>query len=111
MITLQGAFGWLVEVHKGRDRVMEDLQAFETAARNGGFIEMNESTNRGVLWLKKKALGTTRQAHQLMCIDSSTNNVTVFWINVLGEVNSKTFRGVPALQEWFDSSPQTIVQR
>jgi hypothetical protein len=90
---------------------MEGLQAFETAARNGGFIMMNESTNRGVLWLKKVALGTTTQAHQLMCIDSLTNSVTIFWINVLGEVNSKTFRGVPALQEWFDSTPQTILQR
>jgi hypothetical protein len=90
---------------------MEGLQAFETAARNGGFIEMSESANRGVLWLKKVALGTTTQAHQLMCIDSLANSVTIFWINVLGEVNSKTFRGVPALQEWFDSTPQTILQR
>jgi hypothetical protein len=90
---------------------MEELRAFEIAARNGGFIEMNESTNRGVLWLKKIELGTTPQAHQLMCIDSLTNNATIFWTNVLGEVNSKTFRGVPALQEWFDSTPQTILQR
>jgi len=88
---------------------MEGLQTFETAARNGGFIEMNESASRGVLWLKK-ALGTTTQADQLMCIDNLTNSVTIFWINVLGEVNSKTFRGVRALQEWFDSTPQTILQ-
>jgi hypothetical protein len=46
-----------------------------------------------------------------MCIDNLTNSVTIFWINVLGEVNSKTFRGVRALQEWFDSTPQTILQR
>jgi hypothetical protein len=90
---------------------MERLQAFQTAAHQGGFVEMNESADRGVLWLKKKAPKTTRETHQLMCIDSLANNVTVFWMTIPGEVNSKTFRGVPALQEWFELGPETIVQR
>jgi hypothetical protein len=90
---------------------MEKLQAFQTAAHQGGFVEMNESADRGVLWLKKTAPKTTRETHQLMCIDSLTNNVTVFWMTLPGEVNSKTFRGVPALQEWFGLGPETIVQR
>jgi hypothetical protein len=90
---------------------MERLQAFQTTAHQRGFVEMNESADRGVLWLKKKAPATTRETYQLMCIDSLTNNVTVFWMTIPGEVNSKTFRGVPALQEWFELGPETIVQR
>jgi hypothetical protein len=90
---------------------MESLQAFQTAAHQGGFVEMNQSADRGVLWLKKKAPATTRETHQLMCIDSLTNNVTVFWMTLPGEVSSKTFRGVPALQEWFELGPETSVQR
>jgi hypothetical protein len=46
-----------------------------------------------------------------MCIDSLTNSVTVYWMTVPGKVNSKTFRGVPALQEWFELRPETVVQR
>jgi hypothetical protein len=90
---------------------MEKLQAFQTAAHQGGFVEMNESADRDVLWLKKKGPDTARETHQLMCIDSLTNNVTVFWTILPGEVNSKTFRGVSALQEWFELGPETIGQR
>jgi hypothetical protein len=90
---------------------MEELQEFQTAAHQGGFVEMSQSADRGVLWLKKRAPETARETHQLMCIDSRTNNVTVFWTTLPGEVNSKSFRGVPALQEWFELGPETIVQR
>jgi hypothetical protein len=79
---------------------MEGLQAFRTVARASGFIEINEATNRDVLWLKKNPTATSRDSYQLMCIDGLTKNVTVFWMTAPGEVNSKTFRGVPALQEW-----------
>jgi hypothetical protein len=90
---------------------MERLQAFQTAARKGGFVEIDESADRGVLWLKKNAPDMTKETHQLMCIDSLRNNATVFWMTVLGKVNSKTFHGVPALQEWFELRPETIVQQ
>jgi hypothetical protein len=40
-----------------------------------------------------------------------TNSATVYWMSVPGRVNAKTFRGVPALQEWFDLRLETIVQR
>jgi hypothetical protein len=46
-----------------------------------------------------------------MCIDSLTNSVTVYWMSLPGKVNSKTFRGVPALQEWFELRPEVILQR
>ena len=89
---------------------MERLQAFQTAARKGCFVEMDELADRGVLWLKKNAPDTTKETHQLMCIDSLRNNATVFWMTDPGKVNSKTFHGVPALQEWFESTPETIVR-
>ena len=77
------------------------LQEFQAAAREGGFIEVNEAAEPGVSWLRRNSRPTTRDTHQLMCIDGRRNNVTVFWMTLPGEVNSKTFRGVPALQEWF----------
>jgi hypothetical protein len=90
---------------------MERLQEFQTAARKGGFVEVNESAEETVLWLRKSAPDTARETHQRMCIDSVTNSVTVYWMTVLGKVNSKTFRGIPALQEWFELRPETIAQR
>jgi len=94
-----------------KDVRMERLQAFQTAAREGGFVVMNESEQETVLWLRKSAPDTARETHQRMCIDSLTNSVTVYWMAVPGKVNSKTFRAVPALQEWFKLGPGTIVQR
>jgi hypothetical protein len=90
---------------------MERLQAFQTAARQGGFIAVNESAAGTVLWLRKNTPDTARETHQRMCIDSLTNSVTVYWMSVPGKLNSKTFRGVSALQEWFELRPETIMQR
>jgi hypothetical protein len=90
---------------------MERLQAFQTAAREGGFVVVTESEQGTVLWLKKSAPDSVREAHQRMCIDSLTNSATVYWMAVPGKVNSKTFRGVPALQEWFRLTPEIVVQR
>jgi hypothetical protein len=36
---------------------MHKLQAFQTAARRGGFVEVNESAEGTVLWLRKKNTG------------------------------------------------------
>jgi hypothetical protein len=52
-----------------------------------------------------------RDTHQRMCIDTMTSSVTVYWVEVPGKLNSKTFRDVPALQEWFQLEPQPIEQR
>jgi hypothetical protein len=90
---------------------MESLQAFQTAARESGFVEVNEFAEETVLWLRRKAPDTARETHQRMCIDSLTNSATVYWMDVPGKVNSKTFRGVPALQEWFELRTETIMKR
>jgi hypothetical protein len=90
---------------------MESLQAFQAAARESGFVEVNEFGQETVLWLRRKAPDTGRETHQRMCIDSLTNSATVYWMDVPEKVNSKTFRRVPALQEWFKLRLETIVQR
>jgi hypothetical protein len=90
---------------------MISLQAFQTAAREGGFVKAGESGEGNVLWLKKSAPHSVRETHQRMCIDSLTNSVTVYWMTAPGKVNSKTFRAVPDLQEWFRLSPVQVVQR
>jgi hypothetical protein len=91
--------------------IMERLQAFQTAARQGGFVAVNESAEGTVLWLRKNTPDTARETHQRMCIDSLTNSVTVYWMSIPGKLNAKTFRGVPALQEWFELRPESIVER
>ncbi len=90
---------------------MQKLQAFQTAAREGGFVAEKESTEGTVLWLRKSTPATARDTHQRMCIDALTNSVTVYWMTLPGKLSSKTFRGVPALQEWFEIGPETILQR
>jgi hypothetical protein len=90
---------------------MEKLQAFQAVAREGGFVEVKESGEGNVLWLRKNTQDTVRETHQRMCIDSLTNSVTVYWVTVPGKVNAKTFRGAPALQEWFELRPETIMER
>ena len=57
---------------------MHKLQLFQSAAREGGFVEVKEAANRTVLWLKKTTEGTAA-ATPLMCIDSLTDSATVFW--------------------------------
>jgi hypothetical protein len=90
---------------------MLKLQAFQTAARNVGFVEVNETAEGTVLWLRRSKPDIAREMHQRMCIDSLTNSATVYWMISPGKVNSKTFRGVPALQAWLDIIPKTISQR
>jgi hypothetical protein len=90
---------------------MMNLEAFQIVAREGGFVAdigMGEGT---VLWLRKIPLPMARNTHQRMCIDTVTSSVTVYWVGVPGELNSKTFRNVGALQEWFQVEPRPIEQR
>jgi hypothetical protein len=90
---------------------MVRLQAIQTAAREGGFVKVSESREGNVLWFRKRTVDMSTQTHQRMCIDSLTNRVTVYWMTAPAKVNSKTFRAVPALQEWFKSSQEAIVLR
>jgi hypothetical protein len=95
----------------GKNKQMDRIQDFQAAAYAGGFIELNECADGTVLWLRKSPPGTNRDTHQRMCIDRVTNSVTIFWMNAPGKVSARTFRNVPALQQWFELRPQTILER
>jgi hypothetical protein len=89
----------------------ESLRSLQAAAHERGYVEVNESTDGTVLWLRKSAPGSARDTHQRMCIDSLTNSATVFWMSVPTKLNSKTFRDVPALEEWFVLQPEPVLER
>ncbi|MGB9465498.1 MAG: hypothetical protein WBR10_10320 [Candidatus Acidiferrum sp.] len=76
---------------------MQKLKEFQDAAHKNGFVDVEETEDGTVLWLKKP----TTDAEDRMCIDSMTNSVTIFWATIPWKINSKTFRQVTALQEWF----------
>lgn len=76
---------------------MEKLKTFQDAALENGFVALEETEDGTVLWLKKP----TANAEDRMCIDSLTNSVTVFWATMPWKINSKTFRTVSAMQDWF----------
>ncbi len=84
---------------------MKTLQAFQVAAREVGFVQVEESEEGTVLWLKKATPDPATQVHQRMCMDSLTRSVTVYWLNALGKSDSKTFRDVITLQQWFALRP------
>jgi hypothetical protein len=75
---------------------MDRPQAFLTAVREGGFIELKESRQATVVWLRKSVRDTAREMDQRVRL---TNRVPA-------TVNAKTFR-VPALQNWFKLLPKT----
>src|SRR5579863_4556138 len=79
---------------------MEKLKAFQDVARKHGFVDAEESDDGTVLWLKKN----TANAEDRICVDSQTNSVTVFWATIPWKINSKTFRAVAALEEWFSQA-------
>jgi hypothetical protein len=85
---------------------MEKLQAFQAAARQGGFVDAEETDDGTVLWLKK----ATAEAEDRICLDSLTSSATVFWASIPWKINSKTFRQVSGLQEWMLSRPAVAGQ-
>ncbi len=83
---------------------MKHLLAFQTAAHEGGFVEMYETADGTVLWLKKNESNSEKEIDPRLCLDALTHSATVFWMAGPGMHNSKTFRDVPAMQEWFKPS-------
>jgi hypothetical protein len=84
---------------------MKKLQDFQAAARERGFVEVEESDDGSVLWLRKKTPDAGTQTHKRICIDSGSSTLTVYWMNALGKIDSKIFRNVPSLQQWFAGQP------
>jgi hypothetical protein len=84
---------------------MEKLQDFQAAARQAGFVEIEETEGGTVLWFRKEIADLATQSHQRICIDSQSSTLTVYWTNALGKVVSKTFRNLSSLQAWFALQP------
>jgi hypothetical protein len=84
---------------------MEKLQAFQVAARECGFVAVEECEDGTVLWLRKASPDAATDTHQRMCMDSLTNSATIYWMNDRGKVDSKTFRSAATFQEWFALHP------
>ena len=88
---------------------MEKNQAFQIAARTCGFVEVDECRDGTVVWFRKTTADAATGTHQRMCVDSLTNSATVYWTNVRGKIDSKTFRHVSTLQEWLSTT--TLVEK
>jgi hypothetical protein len=86
---------------------MEELQSFQAAARECGFVAAEESRDCTVLWFRKTAPDAPSGTHQRLCLDSMTNSATVYWANVRGLTDSKTFRTVAALRDWLSGAVAT----
>jgi hypothetical protein len=84
---------------------MDKLMEFQTAARDRGFVAVEECDGGTVLWLRKETPDVATKTHRRICIDSDANSVTVYWMNNLGKIDSQAFRNVPSLQAWFASHP------
>lgn len=78
---------------------------FQTVARDGGFVTVEECEGGTVLWLRKETPDATTKTHRRICIDSDANIATIYWMTDLGKIDSQTFRNVPSLREWFALHP------
>jgi hypothetical protein len=83
---------------------MERLQEFQTIAREGGFVVVEESEEGTVLWLKK----ATAEAEDRICLDSLSNSATVYWATLPWKINSKTFREASAMRAWMLARPGVL---
>lgn len=79
---------------------MEELNAFQEVARKHGFVDVEETEDGTVLWMRRPNAGKEDR----ICIDSVTYSATVFWETIPWKINSKTFRVALALEEWFVST-------
>ncbi|MGB2632534.1 MAG: hypothetical protein WAM58_01240 [Candidatus Acidiferrum sp.] len=86
---------------------MNALQDFQTVARAGGFVDVEECGDGTVLWFRKEIPDVATKTHQRICMDSSLKSVTLYWMNILGKIDSKTFRTSASLQEWIALHPAT----
>ena len=87
---------------------MEELQTFQAAARESGFVAAEESRDGTVLWFRKTTPDASTGTHQRLCLDSMTKSATVYWTNVQRLTDSKTFRSADSLREWISAALVSI---
>jgi hypothetical protein len=85
-------------------KTMEKLQEFQSVARENGYAEASKSKDGSTVWFRKATPDADAEAHKRLCIDSVTDSATIFWQIVPAKPNSKTFRTVSSLKDWFGSA-------
>jgi hypothetical protein len=83
---------------------MNKLEQFQSAARENGYAKISEYAGGSAVWFRKAAANAGTDVHERLCIDSLTDSATVFWQSVSAKLNSKTFRTVSSLKDWFIST-------
>ena len=84
---------------------MDSLQEFQAVAHERGFVDLQECDDGSVLWLRQQTPDDATKTRQRICLDSQTNSATVYWMNDLEKVVSKTFRSASGLRAWFALDP------
>jgi hypothetical protein len=88
---------------------MKNIERFQSAARENGYCKADEYESGSVVWFTQMPPDGGGEIRKRLCIDSLTDSVTVFWQTVPAKLNSKTFRTVSTLEEWFGSISGQIV--
>lgn len=83
---------------------MTTCQKFQSAARENGYERVGEFNSEAVMWFRKAIADKNTDVHKRMCIDGLTNSATVYWQSAAQNLNSKTFRTISSLQDWFRSA-------
>lgn len=82
---------------------MINIRAFQLAARENGYVEVDEYQWGDTIWFMKPPTKDSDDCPMRLCIDRLTDSVTVFWQSAPAKINSKTFRTVASLKEWLES--------
>lgn len=69
---------------------MDRLQAFQAQSLENGFVDLEASEDRTVLWLGRTAQDSSSKTFQRICLDTITNSATVYWMSSPDEIDSKT---------------------
>jgi hypothetical protein len=80
---------------------MNNVERFKSAALENGYCKADEYESGNVMWFTQMPPDGGRETRKRLCIDSLTDSVTVFWQTAPAKLNSKTFRTVSSLEEWF----------
>jgi hypothetical protein len=83
---------------------MNKFEEFQVVAGQNGYAEVNEYSAVGSIWFRKTTPDQGTDAHSRLCIDSITDSATVFWTTLPAKLNSKTFRTISSLKDWFGST-------
>jgi hypothetical protein len=77
---------------------MTRVRAFQVAANEDGFVEVNRVEDGSAVWLRSKLPDVGTNFHKRLCLDGLTHSATIYWQTVGAQCDSKTFRTVASFQ-------------